>query len=143
MNRAMRLLLLAISALSLNLFLTGSKISDYPFKKTPWGVGETTRVKHLKNLSEAEIKKEMKKIANGIGVKCTHCHNEKNYASEEKAEKEFARVKIGLVKWLNAKYRPANADWEYSCWSCHRGKVKPVDWMPPGAAPKTAILKKN
>jgi hypothetical protein len=143
MNRGTRLSLLILSALSLNFFLTGSKLSDYPFKKTQWGVAETTKRKHYKNMSEAEIKKEMKKIADGIGVKCVYCHNEKNYASEEKLEKDFGRKKIGLVKWLNDKYRPPNVDWEYSCWTCHRGKVKPVEWKTPGAAPKTAILKKN
>lgn len=143
MNRGTRLLILTLAALSLGVFLTGSKISDYPFKKTRWGVAETTRRKIYRNLSEAEIKKEMKIMAEGIGVKCDYCHNEKDYASEEKPEKDFGRVKMGLVKWLNDKYRPLNADWEYTCYTCHHGKVSPVASAPPGSPRKSAIFRKN
>jgi hypothetical protein len=131
MNRGIRLLLLTFSWLSLAFFLTASRISDYPFRGTRWGVAEETRRKFFRTETEAEIKKAMKKMAADIGVKCVYCHNEKNYASEEKPEKDFARTKLGLVRWLNDKYRPANADWQYSCYTCHHGRVKPVPSAPP------------
>jgi hypothetical protein len=82
-------------------------------------------------MKEAEIKKLMKTHADGIGVKCSFCHNEKNYASEENPMKDFGRKKIYLLQWLNDKYRPPNASWEYTCYTCHRGKVKPVPFEVP------------
>ncbi len=43
-------------------------------------------------------------------------------------------MKIGMLTYLNSKYRPKNAKWEYTCYSCHRGKLKPVPSQAPGTA---------
>jgi len=126
MNLWMRRLAVTAAGLGLAFFLTGFQIGKYPMRKTQWGQAETTHRKVFKEQSEAEIKKYMEKMCKDIGVKCGFCHNVKDYASEEKPEKDFGRHKIQLVKWLNDKYRPAGATWEYSCYTCHRGVMKPV-----------------
>jgi len=127
-----------LTGLGLALFLVGWQIDDYPFRKTQFGAAEGTR-KVYKNLSDAEIKAVMQEMADGIGVKCDYCHNEKNYASEEKPMKDFARKKIFMLDWMNHKYRPPKAKWEYTCYTCHRGQVKPV----PQAAPPAPGAKKK
>jgi hypothetical protein len=73
----------------------------------------------------------MKTLSDAIGEKCVYCHDEKNYPSDEKPAKDFARHKLQMVDWLNVKYRPAGAKWEYGCYSCHRGQIRPVPWVPP------------
>lgn len=125
MNPRTRKLLFTASGLFFALVLTGFQISDYPFRKSQFGVAEGTR-KIYKNMTEAQIKPHMEKMSKEIGVKCVFCHNVKDYTSEEKPMKDFVRHKIQMVEWLNAKYRPKDAKWEYSCYSCHRGQVKPV-----------------
>jgi hypothetical protein len=125
MNPRIRVLLLSLSGIGVALFLTGFQIADYPFRKSQFGVAEGTR-KVYKTETEKQIKVHMEKMSKEIGVKCTFCHNVKDYTSEEKPMKDFVRHKMQMVEWLNAKYRPKTAAWEYSCYTCHRGQVKPV-----------------
>lgn len=120
-------LLLGATVLTLANVVPGA--GDFP-KPTKFSPGEPHR-RHLRDMPDAEIKKYMKGVADGLGVKCSFCHEGKDYASEAIPIKDFARKKIGMVRWLNEKYRPEGAKWEYSCFSCHRGQVRPVPSIPP------------
>lgn len=111
---------------------TGFQIGDYPFEQKSKGrVRPLKERRYYEGLSDKEIRAVMKDMAAQIGVDCDYCHNTKNYKSFEKPVKEFVQFKIGMVNWLNEKYRPEGATWNYSCYSCHRGVVKPL----PQAAP--------
>ena len=125
-----RTAILCLAGLGAVFALIGWQIQDYPFRKSQFGTMEGTR-KFNQDKSEAEVKKIMKVMADGIGVKCVFCHNEKDYTSDEKPMKDFVRKKMYLVDWMNHKYRPATAKWEYSCYTCHRGSIKPVPSAPP------------
>lgn len=127
-----RLVTAGLLGAGLILGLAAFQIPEYPFGKTRFGKLEGTR-KVYKSLTVPEIKKVMRPMANSIGVDCDYCHNEQNYASDEKPAKDFARHKIQMIEWLNVKYRPSGAKWEYSCYSCHRGRVRPVPSAPPAA----------
>lgn len=120
------------------LVATGFQLGDYPFQQKPRTRDRAKVQKErlaYEGMSDTEIKKIMKEMAAQIGVDCSYCHNEKNYKSFEKPVKEFVQYKIAMVDWLNAKYRPADADWNYSCYTCHRGVVKPL----PQADPTTPL----
>ncbi len=129
-----RTVVLLLAGLAGVLAVAGWQIQDYPFRPTQFGQAEGTRKFNI-DMPEAQLKKVMKVMADDIGVKCVFCHNEKDYTSDEKPMKDFVRKKMYLVDWMNNKYRPKNAKWEYSCYTCHRGSIKPVPSAPP-AAPK-------
>lgn len=66
-----------------------------------------------------------------LGVTCTHCHDPKNFASDEKAEKRTARGMARLVARLNGELLPAIVESEggeptVNCTTCHRGEKKPA-----------------
>lgn len=132
MKRAKRVLVPLLGAAALPLASVQVGSGDFP-KPTKFQPGQPYR-RYYRDLSEEQIKKVMKEMAAEIGVKCTFCHNEKDYTSEAIPMKDFARKKIGMVRYLNEKYRPEGSTYEYSCYSCHRGQVKPVpsEAPPPG-----------
>jgi photosynthetic reaction center cytochrome c subunit len=75
-----------------------------------------------------------------LGVRCSHCHDTQNFASDDKSEKRIAREMSNMVRDINEKYlksiqglkseRPV-----VNCTTCHRGQVKPaIDLEPAPAA---------
>src|SRR2546423_1716845 len=92
--------------------------------------------------------KMMKGFSMQLGVRCHFCHEvndnltQGNFASDAKDEKQSARLMIKMVSQINADYiskvpdMPAPA----TCWTCHRGKSKPENFVPPApgdAAPNS------
>ena len=71
----------------------------------------------------------MKQISRELGVKCSYCHDMDD-ASIDTKEKEITREMIKLTKNLNISFNSESiehADFKtyISCWTCHRGNVKP------------------
>lgn len=136
-TRRIQVLLATLALLIAGGSLTAFQISEYPFKKKPEGKGSKLppRRKVYLDQTDAEMKKIMKGMCEEIGAKCEECHNTKDFASFEKPMKEFAQYKMLMVGWLNAKYRPENATWKYTCYSCHRGVLRPLPSAPPPKKP--------
>lgn len=137
MTRRFRYILGALAVLVLVVAASGFQVQDYPvFTKQPNAVKAPKKIVQRKvymDLSDQEIRLEMKKMAAEIGAKCDYCHNTRDYVSFEKQTKEFAQYKLKMVEWLNAKYRPPNATWQYTCYTCHRGQLKNLPQaLPPG-----------
>jgi len=75
----------------------------------------------------------------GLGVSCGFCHAEEkdshklDYASDEKPEKEIARLMMKMTLDVNEKYfqttHPMIGDSTLSitCITCHRGQPRPGD----------------
>ena len=66
-----------------------------------------------------------------LGVNCTHCHNPKDWASEEKDQKQIARDMMAMSAKINNELLTSikNLDSEkptVNCTTCHRGEVKPA-----------------
>ena len=79
--------------------------------------------------TRSEMKKYMKQISKELGVKCSHCHDIDD-ASTDTQEKEIARGMMKLTKSLNASFNTVSTEHEnyktyVSCWTCHRGNLKP------------------
>jgi hypothetical protein len=68
-----------------------------------------------------------------LGVKCTHCHMEDDFASDDMREKQAAREMAAMHKAINdqlAKMKHLEGTPEdrfINCSTCHRGKVDPHD----------------
>jgi hypothetical protein len=79
----------------------------------------------------------MQGFTKALGVKCSHCHvgeqGKMDFASEAKKEKQIARSMMLMVKRINEQDF-AVKDWKdtkVTCYTCHRGAVKPLTEAPP------------
>ncbi len=98
-------------------------------------------------LLNPEIEKDrlvgtMKNWADGLGVRCNHCHvgpddlQGMNFASDEKAEKRTARKMLEMSRVINRELMKeipiaeGRRSMVVSCFTCHRGQTKPKN-IPP------------
>lgn len=80
---------------------------------------------------EEAIREQMLSISRQLGVRCTACHNLKNFASDEmaafKVSKEHLRITQLLIDaGMDGKQGRPKAD----CYMCHRGELKPPPYNP-------------
>ena len=100
--------------------------------------------KNLKVLPKDISTKDLSRIMiddfeDGLGVSCGFCHAEEkdshklDYASDEKPEKEIARLMMKMTLDINEKYfmvtHPMIGDSVLSvtCTTCHKGQPRPGD----------------
>jgi len=100
--------------------------------------------KNLKVLPKDISTKDLSRIMiddfeDGLGVSCGFCHAEEkdshklDYASDEKAEKEIARLMMKMTLDVNEKYFQAphpmigDSTLSITCITCHRGQPRPGD----------------
>jgi photosynthetic reaction center cytochrome c subunit len=89
------------------------------------------------------LRAEMQKIADSLGVECTFCHVQGNFPSDERREKLTARRMMEMVKNINAttfaSRKPQEGDsplgGPVTCYTCHRGAERPVSALPTAAKP--------
>lgn len=92
------------------------------------------RIESLKRVPAAQFVGIMKGgYAKGLGVACTHCHDEKDFSSDEKRPKRAAREMAAMHRMINQTLRemkeledPADKR-AINCSTCHRGSVDPHD----------------
>lgn len=63
-------------------------------------------------------------FAQELGVKCTHCHKEGEFAADT-PKKTRAREMLGMTDWIAKGYYHGN-DSPIGCGTCHRGNVTPA-----------------
>lgn len=66
-----------------------------------------------------------------LGVHCTHCHDPRDWASDEKVAKRVARDMSRMVRVINEEHLAAIEGLQserpvVNCTTCHRGQVKPA-----------------
>ena len=73
-----------------------------------------------------------------LGVHCSHCHDTKDWGSDEKVEKKVTREMTGMVREINGKLAAIEGlDSEkpvVNCTTCHRGQIKPALDLPAPSA---------
>ncbi len=84
--------------------------------------------KNLKVLTPEEYRPLMRTYTVALGVPCTGCHVQGNFASDDNPKKDVARTMITMVKDMNAKYLVGKK--EVTCYTCHRGAEEPVTVAP-------------
>lgn len=89
-------------------------------------------VKVLTGWTSADVRAEMQRMNDALGVKCDHCHVQGNFASDEKRPKHTARRMLQLTLDLNTQYFPGHTPAEgesklgrVTCYTCHQGAPTP------------------
>jgi photosynthetic reaction center cytochrome c subunit len=83
--------------------------------------------KNLKLLPPENLIRVMQGYRTSLGVQCTHCHVQGDFASDDNPKKGVALKMIALVKDINAKLPEGKG---VTCFTCHRGAVEPVSAIP-------------
>lgn len=87
--------------------------------------GETFKnVKLLKELPASRFFDTMRYFTAALGVNCEFCHVQGHFDSDEKKQKQFARVMITMTH--NIDEQTFHGRPEVRCYTCHRGNEKPV-----------------
>ena len=58
-----------------------------------------------------------------LGVQCTYCHVQGNFASDDNVRKNAARAMMRIVNQFNKTFPDGKQ--HIGCWTCHRGAAKP------------------
>ncbi len=96
-----------------------------------------------KEITQPQLVSNMKLFAQSLGVRCTHCHvgvegqsfSTFDFASDAKKEKQTARAMLRMVHRINSDDFGVKEfkDVKVTCFTCHRGAVKPATFPPPPA----------
>ena len=58
-----------------------------------------------------------------LGVECSFCHVQGDFASDDKPHKEMARKMIVMAREINANFPDGKI--HVTCYTCHRGSTEP------------------
>jgi len=64
-------------------------------------------------------------VAKSLGVKCKHCHDTKDFASDANKNKKIARKMMQMTNSINKKHFKGKH--RVKCMTCHMGKEEPVE----------------
>ena len=108
-----------------------------------------------KDIDKKQLFQTMKMFALGLGVRCEHCHVGEpgaplasfDFANDTKRPKQNARVMYGIMQELNTQKLTqlkldAGEQAKVTCYSCHRGKLKPETDAPLPPMPEKPPEKK-
>jgi len=92
--------------------------------------------KNLKLLdAKTDILFVMRSFNEALGVQCTHCHMEGDFAADTNPKKEMARKMIAMARLIDDSFPSSQGVFpdgyhEVDCITCHRGNVKPETMAP-------------
>jgi len=110
--------------------------------------------------ADVNLPKLMASFNAALGVQCTYCHANGDFASDTNPKKDVARKMLRLLKqvdlhfpdtgndFLSSRYLAFPEGKRYvSCYSCHRGTAIPVNtlanWHGPDRAPEPGVVPGN
>ena len=79
--------------------------------------------KNLKLLKAEDLMPTMMAFKAALGVECSFCHVQGDFASDEKPQKEMARKMIVMAREINANFPDGKI--HVTCYTCHRGSTEP------------------
>ena len=92
-----------------------------------------------KDLTFQQVQQTMRTFTAALGVECTHCHvgGQQDRAKDDNPKKSVARQMLKMTMALNKDLasvgEPAAAGaMKVTCFTCHRGALKPLIAPPPG-----------
>jgi hypothetical protein len=89
--------------------------------------------KNLKILKDEEVRPMMGAFRTALGVQCTGCHVQGDFASDANPKKDVARTMITMVRETNGKFLDGKT--QVTCFTCHRGDSMPKTVPDAAAAP--------
>lgn len=69
-----------------------------------------------------ETRARMEMFNRALGVECTHCHVDGQWAADSKPPFDIARRMSSMVLAINERLDKSD---RVGCWTCHRGQVQP------------------
>lgn len=94
-----------------------------------------------KDITRDQLLSNMKFFAQSLGVRCVHCHvgeegkplSTFDFASDAKPAKATARKMLAMVHRINSEDFGVKEfkDVKVTCYTCHRGALKPLTAIPP------------
>jgi len=100
-------------------FYTQEKKEGTAVKELP----NPTNLTVLKATTGAEVGSIMRAFTAGLGVQCSYCHVQNDFASDGNPNKQIGRNMIKLVQKINADF--SDGRMRVSCYTCHRGETEP------------------
>src|SRR5688572_17385474 len=101
-----------------------------------------------KDITREQLMQNMKFFAQSLGVRCVHCHvgeegkplSTFDFASDAKKEKQAARAMLRMVHKINSEDFGVKdfSNVRVTCYTCHRGALKPATFPPSEPAAKPA-----
>jgi photosynthetic reaction center cytochrome c subunit len=88
-------------------------------------------LKILTGESPEQVIMTMRAFTVALGQRCTFCHVQGDFASDDNPKKETARMMLTMAREINAKFPDGKR--HVSCYTCHRGATEPA--TEPPAAP--------
>jgi photosynthetic reaction center cytochrome c subunit len=88
-------------------------------------------LKILTGESGEQVIMTMRAFRTALGVQCTYCHVQGDFASDDNPKKETARMMLTMAREVNAKFPDGKR--HVTCYTCHRGMTEPA--TEPPAAP--------
>jgi len=111
-----------------SLVIAASLLAQQPGGRGP---DAAPAAKNLKLLApKSDISFVMQSFNEALGVQCTYCHVQGDFASDANPKKEMARKMIAMARIIDTSF-PSGAGvfpdgyHEVDCSTCHRGSVKP------------------
>ena len=90
------------------------------------GAEQASRLKNIQvltDLADREVGQLMQSWARQLGVKCTECHVQGDFASDDHEHKLVARKMAAMVKVLNEQPFFAEGERKANCFLCHKGSL--------------------
>ncbi len=87
----------------------------------------------LKGMPASQLRPAMNLISSSLGVHCDQCHDRDAFEKDDKRSKQTARKMIQMVLEVNR--NSFEGEPQVSCFTCHRGKERPVTIPPIGEEP--------
>ena len=78
---------------------------------------------NLKVLTAENVEITMQNITFALGLRCIDCHVVNDFSLDTKPQKLKARMMLGMVRDINAKFSDGNT--HVTCWTCHRASTQP------------------
>lgn len=119
-----------IAAAALSCLLCATSFSQEAKPASPGGAEDQRpaeqvykNIQVMKGVPASRLPMAMAFFARSLGVDCVHCHVPNEFEKDDKAAKGTARRMLTMVHHINDdNFAP---DHPISCWTCHRGNVKP------------------
>jgi hypothetical protein len=70
----------------------------------------------------------MRSFTRALAVRCSFCHVEGSFASDDKPQKQTARKMLIMAQGINKD--SFAGDRRVTCWTCHRGSTEPESKPP-------------
>jgi hypothetical protein len=99
--------------------------------KGPNPFASPKNLKILTNDTPEQLQMTMRAFAGALGQRCTFCHVQGDFASDDNPKKETARMMLTMAREINSKFPDGKR--HVSCYTCHRGSTEPA--TEPPAAP--------